>query len=199
MSENKEYQGCANIDALRTQLFAPGTVTAPTGTTILGGVGFELDCESSGGSARVSLRLGTEYPNTSTLSAYKDLVGDGSLTPVNVTFVNRDGATYAEFPLTDGLTDTPTGLVDEDGAEDGRIVDPLYIGVQTGAVSPQDGSSASSSIGTMTPAAPNSGFATTIATLTSKTTTPLWIVVGVVLGAAILVIGALLRRQTQTS
>lgn len=165
VSESEEYQGCASIDADSTRLLAPDTVTTPSDTTLLGGVGFELDCQTVGGSAMVSLQLGAQYGDPATLSAYKDLTDDGTLTPVDVTFVNRDGATYVEFPLTDGLTDAPTGLIDEDGEANGRIVDPLYIGIQSDAVDAgQNGSNgAPIPIGTTPPSfplpgAPNSGF-----------------------------------------
>lgn len=136
VSDSGVFQGCASINTTQTHLLDPSSIATPSGTTPLGGVGFELECVATGGSALVSLRLGQEYDDTSALSAYKDLTGNGTLAQVDVTFVNRDGATYVEFPLTDGLTNTPTGLIDEDGEANGRIVDPLYIAVASGTSTP---------------------------------------------------------------
>ncbi|MFZ1361058.1 MAG: BspA family leucine-rich repeat surface protein [Candidatus Saccharimonadales bacterium] len=136
---------CNTIDTPRTELLSANTVPALSGVTIFGGVGFELVCSTAGGSADVSLSLGEMYADPSVLTAYKYI--DDKLVPVDATFINRDGATHLEFRLTDGLTNTATNLIDEDGVADGRIVDPLYIGIATGKLND-----------TITPGAPNAGF-----------------------------------------
>ncbi len=196
---------CANIDTPSTQLLAPDTVTAPADTTILGGVSFELTCSEVGGSTTVSLRLDTEYSDTSVLSAYKDLTGNGTLVPADVTFVNRNGATYVEFPLTDGLTNTDSNLVDEDGVADGRIVDPLYIGILASATGVGEGDGDSSvvpggaSAGSMTPGAPNSGFGAVVDEVTSRVATASWVAVLIVLGSIAMATGVSIARRARTS
>lgn len=118
---------CSNINTAQSKLLSPNNVTHPTSVTILGGVHFELGCTVGGGSSEITLQLGEYYADASILRAYK-LIG-GQLRPANVQFSNDSGKTFITFSLTDGLTASADNIIDDDGATDAKIVDPLYVGV----------------------------------------------------------------------
>lgn len=122
-----EIGTCSNINTAQSKLLSPGGVTHPANVTILGGVHFELGCTVNGGSSKITLQLGEYYADTSILRAYK-LIG-GQLQPTNVQFSNNSGKTFITFNLTDGLTTSADNLIDDDGATDAKIIDPLYIGI----------------------------------------------------------------------
>ena len=110
---------CSTIQS--AELLAPGSVTAPQDITILGGLGFTLDCATAA-TTTVSLTLGSQA-NSGALRVYKD--NGGVLTDItsHMTFTTSNGKTILTYNLTDG------GALDEDGAANGIIVDPIYIGV----------------------------------------------------------------------
>lgn len=189
---------CADIDTPKTQLLSADTVIAPKNTTILGGLSFELTCAEDGGTTDVSLRLGKEYKDLGSLSVYKDLAGDGTLTKADVTLTNRNGATYVEFPLTDGLTDAETNLIDEDGEANGTIVDPLYIGVATsvagGSITNSDVNSADAPAVSEAAASelgvPNTGFARVLESVQSRS----WLWTAAILACVAVPVNFVARR-----
>jgi len=119
---------CSDVKAPTVRLIEPDGLKAPDASvTLLGGVGFSVGCTGAGKSADVALTLGATYRDTSKLRAYKQ--SGGKLTDITgqVTFaniiINGTTKTIASYALTDG------GSLDEDGAANGTLVDPLFIGV----------------------------------------------------------------------
>ena len=111
-----------------------GIETLPTGVDLHGGVKFNLNCLANGGSADVELVLGRTFADTAKLRAYK--LVDGLLTEITsqVDFVNQDIAGALKTSLIYSITDG--GTLDEDGVANGIIVDPIYIGIVQGSVTP---------------------------------------------------------------
>lgn len=118
---------CSNIQTSRSKLLSPNNITSPRHIKLLGGLHFELSCTTNGGDSEITLQLGEYYPDVSLLRAYK--LVSGQLQPANVQFTNTAGKTYAIFKLTDGVTANSDNLIDNDGAVNARIVDPLYFGI----------------------------------------------------------------------
>lgn len=110
---------CSTIQS--AELLAPGSVSAPQGITMLGGLGFTLDCTTAA-TTTVSLTLGSQA-NPDTLRVYKDIAGTLTDITSHMTFTTSNGKTILTYNLTDG------GAFDEDDAANGTIVDPIYIGV----------------------------------------------------------------------
>ena len=110
---------CSTIQS--AELLAPGSVSAPQGITMLGGLGFTLDCTTAA-TTTVSLTLGSQA-NPDTLRVYKDIAGTLTDITSQVTFTTNNGKTVLTYTLTDG------GAFDEDDTANGTIVDPIYIGV----------------------------------------------------------------------
>jgi len=110
---------CSTIQS--AELLAPGSVTAPQDITILGGLGFTLDCTTAA-TTTVSLTLGSQA-NPDTLRVYKDIAGTLTDITSQVILTNVNGKTVITYNLTDG------GSMDEDNTANGMIVDPIYIGV----------------------------------------------------------------------
>ncbi len=114
---------CSTIQS--AELLAPGSVTAPQDITILGGLGFTLDC-TNGATTAVTLTLGSQT-DLSKLRVYKDTAGALTDITSHMTFTTNNGKTVLTYNLTDG------GALDEDGAANGIIVDPIYIGTLSDA------------------------------------------------------------------
>lgn len=122
---------CSDVKAPTVRLVEPNGLKVPeANVTLLGGVGFSVGCTSNGKSADVSLALGTSYTNLNQLRAYKQT--GAVLTDITnqVTFTNQDTngttKTVASYNLVDG------GELDEDGVDNGSLVDPIFIGVVDG-------------------------------------------------------------------
>ena len=120
--ENGSGSSCSTISDARL-LPATSTLTsaAPSRVTLLGGIDFTLDC-TTGASVGIVYSLG-EAKDTSLLRVYKS---DGTtLTDItdDVTITTTNGMPSISYSLQDG------GDYDEDGVANGKIVDPLYIGI----------------------------------------------------------------------
>ena len=113
---------CSTIQS--AGLLAPNAVTAPSDVTILGGLGFTLDC-TNGATTAVTLTLGSQT-DLSKLRVYKDTAGALTDITSQVTLTSVNGKTVITYTLTDG------GDLDEDGLANGTIVDPIFIGVDGG-------------------------------------------------------------------
>ena len=125
---------CYTLDNSSVATLGTSGVSAPTsGINLLGGVAFNVTCTEAGGSSDVELALGDHYTDVSKLRAYK--TSGTTLTDITnqVTFTNKDvdgvTKTVLSYHLVDG------GDLDEDGLANGTIVDPIYIGEVTGAIS----------------------------------------------------------------
>ena len=123
---------CSDLQIPTVRLVEPdGLKVTEANITLLGGVGFNVGCTSTGKSTDVSLALGAHYNDTSKLRAYKQ--SGTSLVDITkqVTFTNKDVGgttkTVVSYNLVDG------GNLDEDGMANGTLVDPLFIGVVDGA------------------------------------------------------------------
>ena len=114
---------CSTIQS--AGLLAPNAVTAPSDVTILGGLGFTLDC-TNGATTAVTLTLGSQA-DLSKLRVYKDTAGTLTDITSQVTLTSVNGKTVITYTLTDG------GDLDEDGLANGTIVDPIFIGTLPGA------------------------------------------------------------------
>lgn len=114
---------CYTISDSTVGLRGVSGITNPDGVKLLGGIRFDLSCASAGGNAPMTVTLGSYIEDLSTLHVYKEK--NGALTDITdqLTITNVDGETILEYTLVDG------GDFDEDGAVNGVIVDPLYIGV----------------------------------------------------------------------
>lgn len=111
-----------------------GIDNLPAGVDLLGGIKFNLNCTTLGGSADVELVLGRFFADTTKLRAYK--LVDRLLTEVTgeVDFINLDVAgvskTLFRYSITDG------GAFDEDAVANGIISDPIYIGIVQEPITP---------------------------------------------------------------
>lgn len=112
---------CGNITY--ASLVGTGNISSPDNVTLLGGVAFNLQCAAIGDSSRVSLQLGETYSDTSVLRVYKYKAGSLVDISSQTSISTADGKTTISYSLTDG------GELDEDGVADGKIIDPVYIGV----------------------------------------------------------------------
>lgn len=120
---------CYTIDSNSITLLDNTGVQSPSANvSIVGGLSFNLNCVADGGSAPLTLTLGSSYQDVSKLRAYKkDSTGTlrditGQILIKNTT-VNGVFSTTLDYTLVDG------GIYDEDGVANGVIVDPIYIGV----------------------------------------------------------------------
>lgn len=114
---------CADIDNNSLSLISAKEVKSPEKVSLLGGVAFSLRCGVQGGASQVSLILDGADKN-SEYRIYKQH-GD-KLTDITdrVTIDVSDPAKPVfSYTLTDG------GDLDEDGTENGVVVDPVFIGV----------------------------------------------------------------------
>ena len=123
---------CSDLQTASVHLVEPDGLKAPeANVTLIGGVGFSVGCTSNGKSADVSLALGANYSDTSKLRAYKQSGANLVDITKQVAFTNKDingtTKTVASYNLVDG------GSLDEDGAANGTLVDPIFIGVIDGA------------------------------------------------------------------
>jgi len=124
---------CYTIDITSVVALSASGLTAPeSNISLLGGIGYSLTCASPGGSANVTITLGTYYSDLSKLRVYKKSVNAATLTDVtdrvlltNTNDSNSNPITTISYTLVDG------GDFDEDGTANGTIVDPLYVGVVT--------------------------------------------------------------------
>lgn len=114
---------CADIDDSSLSLISANEVKSPEEVSLLGGVAFTLRCGVQGGASQVSLSL-DEADKNSEYRIYKQN-GD-ELTDITdrVTIDASDPAKPVfSYTLTDG------GELDEDGVQNGVVVDPVFIGV----------------------------------------------------------------------
>lgn len=127
--------------SIRT-LSADGLTVPDGNVSLLGGIGFNVNCATAGGNADVAVALGSHYTNPSDLRIYKQL-GTGPLVDITsqVTITNQDISGTTKTTLSYNLVDG--GALDEDGIANGAIVDPIYIGAVMGASSTTGGVSAS--------------------------------------------------------
>ena len=97
--------------------------------TLLGGIGFNVTCATSGDSTAVTITLAGHYPDTSRLRAYKQHGASSALTDITnqVAFTNRAAGGSIKTVITYSLVDG--GLLDEDADANGIIIDPIYIGM----------------------------------------------------------------------
>ena len=108
-------------------LGSSGISTSEPGVTIVGGLGYNLECNSPGGTSTATITLGRHFEDLSKLRIYKK-TGSANLQDITnqVTIENRESETGTltsiEYTLVDGAA------FDEDGVANGTIVDPLYIG-----------------------------------------------------------------------
>jgi photosystem II stability/assembly factor-like uncharacterized protein len=124
---------CYSFDS--TSVHDPSGLTTPDGGSLLGGVGFTIDCTVVGGSVQLTITLGLRYEDASELQIYKTNPGTGKLENVTAQVVIEnidDGSsrTTIRYTLEDG------GAFDEDQTVNGTIVDPIYIGLAAAASTP---------------------------------------------------------------
>ncbi len=125
-----ETEQCSAIDTARllpaSDFTAPTTTTASgtTNYTTLGGLDFTLSCTEPGKDAKVSLALASEVSDPTTVKVYKQ-TASGTVTDITnqTTITNQAGKTTISYNLTDG------GELDDDGAVNGTITDPVYVAV----------------------------------------------------------------------
>lgn len=128
---------CAYIDSLSVEGFDGSTLSIPVAdVTIIGGVAYNLSCLTVGGSSTVEVVLGEYYPDLAKLRIYKEEGTNYVDATSRVTLANRDIGgtmkTVLSYTLTDGAA------FDEDGAPNGVIVDPIYVGLAAGASTTAD-------------------------------------------------------------
>lgn len=109
----------------QANLLAPKALGVTRDVTILGGLDFTLRCTAAG-TTTINYTLGSKAPDTSKLRVYKYNPSTNQTTDITaqVTFTTVNNKTVLSYNLTDG------GALDQDGTENGTIVDPIYIGVQ---------------------------------------------------------------------
>ena len=115
-----------------TTTLTPNGLTAPEkNVTLLGGLSFSLGCATPGGTAPLTVSLGTKYPDTSLLRVYKKDASSAALVDITsqVAITNTQNTTIS-YTLIDG------GAFDEDKTVNGTIVDPIYIGLATTPAAP---------------------------------------------------------------
>lgn len=118
--------------------------TVPDNITLLGGLDFTLDYCDEGSETDVIYTLGQKIDDTSALRVYKhNSVTDETQDITDlITFTTADdGNTTISYSLTDG------GELDQDGIANGQIVDPIYVGMITSALSQLEGTGDTNSIG----------------------------------------------------
>ena len=122
-----EHTDCQTIS--QAHLLAPTALDVADDVTILGGLDFTLGCTTAG-STTVRYTLGSLAPDTARLRVYKHNPATNETTDITslVTFTTVDGKTVLSYALTDGKD------LDQDGQENGIIVDPVYIGIQEVAI-----------------------------------------------------------------
>lgn len=118
---------CGNIAT--SSILAPNTVTAPNGQTVVGGYAFTLDCATVGGNASVAVTLGERYADLSKVHVYKES-SVGALTEITgkISLTNNAASTVISYNLTD------SAQYDDAARANGKIVDPLYVAVDTAAL-----------------------------------------------------------------
>ena len=117
-----------------TTTLTPNGLTAPEkNVTLLGGLSFSLGCATPGGTAPLTVSLGTKYPDTSLLRVYKKDPSSAALVDITsqVAITNNQNTTIS-YTLMDG------GAFDEDKTVNGTIVDPIYIGLATTPAAPSN-------------------------------------------------------------
>jgi len=124
---------CYSIDYGNVALMDVSGVVAPKSTiSIVGGISYNLSCITQGGTANATIVLGAYYSDLSVLHIYKKSTASGlqditSQIRLTNTY-DSEGApiTVLDYALVDG------GIYDEDGVANGTIVDPVYIGLESG-------------------------------------------------------------------
>lgn len=133
---------CYSIDQSNVTLLDASGVVAPSNNiSIVGGIGYNLNCISQGGTANATVVLGSYFSDLSTLHIYKKLSTSSVLQDItskvgltNTRDADGNPITVLDYTLIDG------GIYDEDGVANGTIVDPVYIG--RGSVAAQSSSAA---------------------------------------------------------
>lgn len=132
---NITSETCYTLDESSISTLDPSGVTKPIDNmTLIGGIAFNINCVSPGGSSAADIVLDANYADLARLQAYKS---DGS-TLLNITDqvvihnqeVDGEIHTQISYSLTDG------GAFDEDGIVNGTIVDPIYIGLMNEDLAP---------------------------------------------------------------
>lgn len=119
---------CSTIQSAR--LLAPTTISSPAAdVTLLGGLSFTLTC-TPGSETKVSYALGATVSDTAKLRIYKHNTKTHYTEDITAktTITMSNGKTVISYHLIDG------GAMDEDGQVNGQIVDPIYVGLEKGAV-----------------------------------------------------------------
>lgn len=131
-------------DASIASLTPDGLASPDSDVDLLGGITYNLDCTTPGGSATAEIVLGEYFSDLTKLRIYKTASTD-SLELIDVTdqvtLQNRNIAgepkTVLSYTLTDG-----NGF-DEDHIINGKIVDPIYIGLLAASTTPMSSDEAS--------------------------------------------------------
>ena len=114
---------CYTIDNLSVSTLGSAGVASPSSEVdIFGGLQFTISCTAPGGSADASIALGEYYDDLSVLRVYKTGAA-GELIDITsqVSLTNQDDQTVLRYTLIDGRD------YDDDGEENGIIVDPVYF------------------------------------------------------------------------
>ena len=132
---NITSETCYTLDESSISTLDPSGVTKPIDNmTLIGGIAFNINCVSPGGSSAADIVLDANYADLARLRAYKS---DGS-TLLDITDqvvihnqeVDGEIHTQISYSLADG------GAFDEDGIVNGTIVDPIYIGLMNEDLAP---------------------------------------------------------------
>ena len=126
---------CYTLDESSISTLDPSSVTKPLDNMILiGGIAFNINCVSAGGTSAVGIVLDANYADIDRLRAYKS---EGSTLfdvtdQVVISNQEVDGEIHTQisYSLADG------GAFDEDGVVNGTIVDPIYIGLMNEDLAP---------------------------------------------------------------
>lgn len=124
-------------DASVSKLTTEGLSAPENNVDLVGGIAYSLTCTTPGGTASAQIVLGpnsttSHYPDLTKIRIYKSSGSGGNLTLTDVTnqvtltnqTIDNQLRTVLSYTLTDG-----DGF-DEDHAANGRIVDPLFVGVE---------------------------------------------------------------------
>ncbi len=128
---------CYTITPSSTAVLSPAGLTVPeTNVTLLGGIAFNVTCDSPGGSTDATVTLGSYYSDTSKLRIYKRVDSSSTLEDITEQVTITNTTSSSNMPITNvSYTLVDGGAFDEDGIVNGTIVDPLYIGVVAGSTS----------------------------------------------------------------
>lgn len=111
------------------QLLSSSSFVAPdTGHKTLGGLAFELNCETKAGDARVTFSLGDTITDLSSVKVYKKTAGGRTSDITNlVQLANQVSGNSTRTTISYAIKDG--GSLDDDGIANHSITDPIYIAV----------------------------------------------------------------------